>query len=50
MARFYRYILRADVGMAPCVDNGRVTLATCMPQIRATAVIGDWIAGFRPPS
>ena len=34
--------------MAPCVDGGLVTLATCKPQIRRSARPGDWIAGFLP--
>jgi hypothetical protein len=46
--RFYRYILRHDNGMAPCIDGGLVTLATCKPQIRRGAKVGDWVAGFLP--
>ncbi len=48
MTRFYRYILATDNGMAPCIDNGLITLATCKPQIRRTAKAGDWVAGFYP--
>lgn len=33
--------------MAPCVDNGLITLATCKPNIRAYAKGGDWVVGFR---
>lgn len=43
-----RYILPHDTGMAPCVDNGLVSLATCKPAIRRTAKVGDWVLGFRP--
>ena len=46
--RIFRYILRYDSGMAPCVDNKLVTLATCKPQIRRSAKQGDWVAGFLP--
>jgi hypothetical protein len=48
MTRIWRYILRVDAGMAPCVDNGLVSLATCKPKIRASAKAGEWVAGFRP--
>jgi hypothetical protein len=46
--KLYRYILAHDTGRAPCVDSGRVTLATCKPLIRRGARIGDWVAGFMP--
>jgi hypothetical protein len=29
MTRLFRYILASDTGMAPCIDHGLVTLATC---------------------
>ena len=48
MTRILRYILQVDKGMAPCVDNGLVSLATCKPKIRASAKAGEWVAGFRP--
>lgn len=48
MARFYRYIHVSDDGHAPCVDHGLITLATCKPQIRSTAKVGDWVAGYMP--
>lgn len=48
MTRILRYILRHDTGMAPCVDDGLVSLATCKPRIRASARPSDWVAGFRP--
>ena len=50
MTRIYRYILATDNGMAPCSDDGVLTLATCKPRIRANASIGDWVAGFMPGS
>ena len=46
--RIFRYILKYDNGMAPCVDRGLLTLATCKPQIRRSAKEGDWVAGFLP--
>lgn len=48
MTRLFRYILRFDSGMAPCIDNGLTTLATCKPVIRRSACPGDWVAGFLP--
>jgi hypothetical protein len=41
MIRIFRYILKNDSGMAPCIDNGLVSLATCKPKIRASAQHGD---------
>ncbi|MAY20771.1 MAG: hypothetical protein CL955_09155 [Erythrobacteraceae bacterium] len=48
MTRIYRYILQTDTGMAPCIFDGRLTLATCKPKIRASAKPGDWVLGFYP--
>lgn len=48
MTRIYRYILTHDSGMAPCPDDGLITLATCKPVIRRMARPGDWVLGFRP--
>ncbi len=48
MMRLFRYILKDDNGMAPCVEGGVMTLATCKPRIRRSAEVGDWIAGFMP--
>ena len=50
MTRIYRYILETDSGMAPCIDHGIVSLATCKPDIRKGARPGDWVLGFRPGS
>lgn len=33
--------------MAPCVDDGLITLATGKPNVRAFASPGDWVVGFR---
>ncbi|MCW2349173.1 hypothetical protein [Sphingobium sp. B12D2B] len=48
MTRIFRYILQTDTGMAPCIDRGRLTLATCKPKIRSSAQPGDWVLGFYP--
>mgnify|MGYP003610639374 CR=1 FL=1 len=50
MTRIYRYILTHDTGMAPCPENGLITLGTCKPVIRRKARPGDWVLGFRPGS
>ena len=50
MSRIFRYILESDGGMAPCPQEGAVTLGTCKPGIRKSATIGDWVAGFMPGS
>ena len=44
--RIYRYILTSDTGMAPGIDNGLVSLATCKPVIRRCAEPGEWVIGF----
>jgi hypothetical protein len=48
VTRIFRYILRNDNGMAPCIDRGLVSLATCKPKIRGSAQPGDWVVGFYP--
>ena len=45
MARIYSYVVRYDSGFAPNPFYGYCTLATCKPDIRRTADIGDWIVG-----
>jgi hypothetical protein len=44
--RIYLYKLTTDTGQAPCVQDGRLTLAICKPMIRTTARVGDLIFGF----
>ena len=44
-ARLYSYIVARDYGFAPNPFYGFCTLATCKPQIRKNAEIGDWIIG-----
>ncbi len=44
--RFFSYVISRDFGFAPNPFFDICTLATCKPQIRRSAQIGDWIAGF----
>lgn len=41
----YTYAITRDYGFAPNPFHGICTLATCKPDIRASAKIGDWILG-----
>lgn len=43
--RLYSYVVARDFGFAPNPFYGLCTLATCKPEIRRTARIGDWIVG-----
>ena len=43
--RLYSYVLARDFGFAPNPFYGFCTLATCKPEIRRTAQIGDWVIG-----
>ncbi|NPU92118.1 MAG: hypothetical protein HPY82_09425 [Gammaproteobacteria bacterium] len=45
MTCIYSYVVRYDSGFAPNPFYGFCTLATCKPDIRRTAVHGDWIVG-----
>ncbi len=40
------YVVDRDFGFAPNPFHGFCTLATCMPRIRATAQVDDWVAGM----
>ena len=42
---FYAYKMTRDYGFAPNPFGGVCTLATCKPDIRKNAVVGDWIIG-----
>lgn len=42
----YSYVIKRDYGFAPNPFGNICSLATCKPQIRKSAVVGDWIAGF----
>ncbi len=41
--RVYSYVIVRDFGFAPNPFYGLCTLATCKPNIRAGAQIGDWV-------
>lgn len=41
----YIYVVDRDFGFAPNPFHGYCTLATCKPQIRKHAKVGDWIMG-----
>ena len=43
MARIHSYVVRYDSGFAPNPFYGYCTLATCKPNIRRSADIGDWV-------
>lgn len=45
MARIHSYVVRYDSGFAPNPFYGHCTLATCKPNIRKGADIGDWVVG-----
>jgi hypothetical protein len=45
MARIYSYVVRYDSGFAPNPFYGYCTLATCKPDIRRQANVGDWVVG-----
>jgi hypothetical protein len=44
MARIYSYVVRYDSGFAPNPFYGYCTLATCKPDIRRGAEVGDLVA------
>lgn len=43
--RLYSYVVARDYGFAPNPFFGMCTLATCKPDIRRSAMVGDWIVG-----
>ena len=45
MPRIYSYVVRYDSGFAPNPFYGYCTLATCKPEIRRRANVGDWVIG-----
>ena len=45
-SHLYSYIITRDYGFAPNPFHGICTLATCKPDIRSAAKIGDWILGI----
>jgi hypothetical protein len=48
MTRIWRYVLKWDNGMAPCVQDGMLSLTVCKPRIRLHAERDDWVIGFLP--
>lgn len=44
--RLYSYVVARDYGFAPNPFGGVCTLATCKPEIRQRAAVGDWVAGL----
>jgi hypothetical protein len=48
MSRIWRYVLAADNGMAPCLQDGLLSLSCCKPLIRRSAQPGDWVIGYLP--
>ena len=45
MPKLYSYVMVRDYGFAPNPFYGFCTLATCKPQVRKSATIGDWVVG-----
>jgi hypothetical protein len=43
--RLYSYKVARDFGFAPNPFYGLCTLATCKPNIRKAAQVGDWVVG-----
>lgn len=43
--RLYSYVVARDFGFAPNPFYGACTLATCKPDIRRAAALGDWVVG-----
>ena len=46
MEKIYFYKMTTDSGGAPCVGEGKLSLAICKPSIRRTAREGDIVLGF----
>lgn len=45
-AKLYSYILACDVGGAPCVEGGCLSIAICKQIMRKNARVGDTIVGI----
>jgi hypothetical protein len=45
-ANLYRYVIDHDMGFSPNPFHGICTLANCKPEIRRTAMLGDFVLGF----
>lgn len=46
MTKVWRYVVRYDDGLAPCIEGDFCTLTCCKPGIRKHASKDDWIVGF----
>lgn len=47
MTAIFRFVVTHDDGMAPCSQDGLLSLVTCKPNIRLKADVGDWLIGYR---
>jgi hypothetical protein len=43
--KLYSYVVTHDEGFAPNPFGGVLTLATCKPRIRKSALVNDWVMG-----
>jgi len=43
--RLFSYVVARDYGFAPNPFGGYCTLATCKPEVRESASVGDWVVG-----
>lgn len=43
--QLYSYVVARDYGFAPNPFHGVCTLATCKPNVRRVAEVGDWVVG-----
>lgn len=46
VAHVHCYAMTSDVGMAPHMSEGLLSLALCKPRIRERARVGDYLLGF----
>lgn len=46
--KLYSYVVARDFGFAPNPFFGTCSLATCKPDIRERAKVGDWVVGIQP--
>lgn len=46
MTKIWRYVVRYDDGLAPCIESDFCTLTCCKPRIRKHASKDDWVIGF----
>lgn len=45
-SHLYTYPITRDFGFAPNPFHGFCTLATCKPDVRKSAMVGDWVMGI----